>query len=215
MNIADSIARLGDYYQRHGFFATMERGGLAIKRILFSSRMVVFYFDLGMQAAAQVPIPNSLKVERFAAYAELSQQDLREMTSFWSPKLAHRNIRDRFEKGASLWLIRSEGSLAGYGWTLQGQTMEPYYFPLAPEDAHLFDFHVFRRYRGQGINPLFVTCILWNLGLNCRGRAFIEAAEWNQAQLLSLQKTPFRRLGLVRSFTMFGQTLVFWAQKEA
>ncbi len=34
-------------------------------------------------------------------------------------------------KGALLWLIKSEDGLAGYGWTLQGRTIEPHYFPLA------------------------------------------------------------------------------------
>ena len=43
------------------------------------------------------------------------------MTSPWNPKQAHRNIRERFEQAASLWLIKSGDKLAGYGWTLQGQ----------------------------------------------------------------------------------------------
>ena len=73
------------------------------------------------------------------------------MTSFWNPKLAHRNIKERFDKGASLWLIKFEDRLAGYGWTLQGRTIEPHYFPLGQDDVHLFDFHVFPKYRGRGL----------------------------------------------------------------
>jgi hypothetical protein len=47
------------------------------------------------------------------------------------------------------------------------------------------------------------------------GRAFIEAAEWNQPQLSSLTKTPFRRLGRARKSIIFGRTVVHWANDQA
>ena len=214
MGISDSISRLKDYYSRHGLGATIRRAVLAARRALFSSHMVLFYCGLADQISRSPDLPGSMKVEHIGSYVEVSPQDLQQMTSFWNPKQAHRNIKERFVKGATLWLIKSEDNLAGYGWTLQGRTVKPHYFPLGQDDVHLFDFHVFPQYRGRGINPLLVNCILRNLALNCRGRAFIEAAEWNQAQLTSLQKTPFRHLGLARSFTIFGHTFVSCAQKE-
>ena len=132
MAISTSISRLTAYYTRHGFRATIRRAGLAVRRALFSSRMVVFYCDLAKQTMAPAKIPSSLKVERLRSYAELSPQDLQEMTSFWNPKAGPTETsEERFAKGASLWLIKSEDKLAGYGWTLQGRTIAPYYFPLA------------------------------------------------------------------------------------
>jgi ribosomal protein S18 acetylase RimI-like enzyme len=92
--------------------------------------------------------------------------------------------------------------------------MERHYFPLGPDDVHLFDFHVFPQYRGQGTNPLLVTRILQGLATEGASRALIEAAEWNQAQLSSLAKTPFRRLGLARKLTIFDRTIVCWADNE-
>jgi ribosomal protein S18 acetylase RimI-like enzyme len=214
MGISSSISRLTGYYRRHGFWGTIRRFRLSLKRELFSNRMVLFYCDLAEQTKAPAKIPTSLELERLRSYAELSPQDLREMTSFWNPKQAHRNIRKRFKQGASLWLIKSGEKLAGYGWTLQGRTIEPYYFPLGLEDVHLFDFHVFPEYRGQGLNPFLVTHILSNLARIGRGRAFIEAAEWNEAQLSSLRKTPFRPLGRFKSLTMFGHTFVYWVESK-
>jgi ribosomal protein S18 acetylase RimI-like enzyme len=216
MGISNSISRLTNYFQRHGLIATVSRAVLAVKRALFSRRMVVYYCDLAT-TEPEVPLnfPDYLRVERVASYAGLSQPDFQEMTNFWNPRLAQRNIRERFEKGASLWLIKSEEKLAGYGWTLQGATIEPHYFPLAPEDVHLFDFHVFPQYRGRGINPLLVTHILRSLAAGQGGRAFIEAAEWNQAQLSSLEKTAFRRLGMVRTVGFFGQTFSCWSEGSA
>jgi ribosomal protein S18 acetylase RimI-like enzyme len=214
MGISTSISRFADYYRRHGSWETIRRAALALRRALFSSRMVLFYCDLSTQTLHRADLPSFLKVERKTSSAELSPEDLEAMTSFWNPKLAYRNMGERFDKGASLWLIKSEGKLAGYGWTLRGRTIEPHYFPPEEGDVHLFDFHVFPQYRGWGMNPFLVTHILRSLATEGAGRALIEAAEWNQAQLSSLSKTPFRFLGRARKLTIFGRTIVCWTEKE-
>jgi ribosomal protein S18 acetylase RimI-like enzyme len=97
---------------------------------------------------------------------------------------------------------------------MQGNTIEPHYFPLTPDDVHLFDFHVFPQYRGQGMNPLLVKHILRSLTDECVGRAFIEAAEWNEAQLSSLRKTEFRYMGWARKIAIFHRTIVCWSRKK-
>jgi GNAT superfamily N-acetyltransferase len=214
MSISSSVSRVTNYFKRNGFGATVRRFGLAARRTLFSSRMVLFYCDLSALKPPAADLPNFLKVERHTNQADLSPQDLQEITSFWNPEQARRNLKERFDLGASIWLIKSEDHLAGYGWTLQGRTVEPHYFRLGADDVHLFDFHVFPQYRGRGLNPLLVTQILHDLAGECHGRAFIEAAEWNRAQLASLQRTPFRRLGSARKFTLFGPATVYWNADE-
>jgi ribosomal protein S18 acetylase RimI-like enzyme len=210
---SSAITRIADYYARHGFTATIRRVVLQVRRKLFAGRMAVFYCDLN-KSTSPLNTPSSLKLERLRTFPELSPADLQAMTSFWSPKQALRNIRERFDKGATLWLIRSGKRVAGYGWTLQGRTIEPYYFPLGSDDVHLFDFHVYPEFRGRGINPLLVRYILASLATETDGRAFIEAAEWNQAQLASLKKTPFRRMGLVRTATLFGNVFSCWRENQ-
>ena len=195
--------------------ATIRRAELGVKRALFAGRMTVFYCALDDRRLPQVKVPRALRVERIQSLTELSTEHLHTINSIWNPKLADRSVRERFEKGASLWLVISEDRLAGYGWVLQGRTMEPYYFPLAKDDVHLFDFHVFPDYRGRGINPYLIGRILDGLATNRAGRAFIEAAEWNDAQLSSLRKTPFCSLGTVRSFTILGHTFASWLSSDA
>jgi Acetyltransferase (GNAT) family len=213
MSISNAISRFAGYYRRHGLLATIRRARLGVKRILFAGRTVVFYCDLGNGSLSQANARKELRLERLRALADLLPRHLQVMTSIWNPKLASQRIRERFEKGASLWVLEFEGQLAAYGWTLEGSTVEPYYFPLAKVDIHLFDFHVIDRYRGRGLNPYLIGCILGELAMQHEGRAYIETAEWNEAQLLSLHKTPFRRLGLVRSFRLFRQTFVSWVEK--
>lgn len=214
MTVSSSVSRLTVYFERNGFRATVRRLALAARRTLFSSRMVLFYCDLPALSSQNSGLSGTPKVERHKNQADLSSRDLEEITSFWNPELANRNLQERFARGASLWLIRWEDKLAGYGWTLQGRTIEPHYFRLGPDDVHLFDFHVFPQYRGRGMNPMLVNSILCSLAVECRGRAFIEAAEWNQPQLASLRKTPFHRLGWARKLTIFGRTMVCWDENK-
>ena len=215
MSIPTSISRFAEYFKRNGLHATGRRLSLTVRRTLFSNRMVLFYCDLTSQGSSTTGLPSSLKVERKRNETELNPKDLQEISNFWHPKLARRNIEERFALGASLWLIKSDGNLAGYGWTLRGRTVEPHYFCLGLDDVHLFDFHVFPTYRGLGVNPSLVNYILCSLAKESHGRAFIEAAEWNQAQLTSLKKTPFRRLGWARKRSIGGLTIVWWAENDA
>ncbi len=214
MGISNSISRFTDYYKRHGFGATIRRAGLGVRRALFSNRMVVFYCDLGTHPVRPVNIPKFMRVNRLRSRTEVSQEDLQEITSFWNPKQARRNIEERFAKGASLWLIKSEDQVAGYGWTLQGRAIADYYFPMGPKDIQLFDFYVFPKFRGRALHWLLTAYILQMLAAEGGGRAFADTAEWNEAQLSSFKMTPFRRLGLVRSFTILGHTFVSWVENE-
>ena len=215
MSIADSIARASGYYRRHGLASTLRRAGAAAKRSVFAGRMTVFYCDLARLRSDPQPASGPYAVEQIRSLAELGPRRLERMTGFWNAKLAYRNICERFGKGASLWAVMSGDQLAGFGWTLRGSTISPYYFPLGADDVHFFDYQVFPEFRGRGINPTLVSHILNRLSETCRGRAYIEAAEWNHPQLSSLRKTPFHRLGQVRSLTLLGRTFVSWKPQQA
>lgn len=213
MSLSSATARFADFYGRHGLWATAKRLAVAVRRGLFSSRMVLFYCDLSNLLPQE--LPNSIRVDKKSSSTDLSPQDRQAIIDVWSPKLAHRNLAERFAQGALLWIIAADGRLAGYGWSLQGHTIEPHYYTLGENDVHLFDFYVFPQYRGRGLNPLLVGEILLSLAAEYTGRAFIEAAEWNHAQLSSLGKTPFRKLGSARKVTVFDRTIVFWAASDA
>jgi GNAT superfamily N-acetyltransferase len=212
MSIFSLISRVSAYGKRNGLRATVRRFGVATRRALFANRMVVFYCDLAKATVSPTSFPSSLKVERLGNYAELSKPDLQEMISFWNPDLAHRDIRERFEQGASLWVIRSGDRLAGYSWTIRGRTIAQYYFPMAPDDVQLFDFYVFPKFRGRAILWFLVTHILRILREEGVSRVFGDVAEWNQASLSFYKTVPFHRLGMVRTFTILRCTLVHWEQ---
>jgi hypothetical protein len=215
MSISNAISRVASYCKRNGLRATLRRFGVATKRALFSSRMVLFYCDLPTLSVPKSGLPSALRVERHTNQTDLSPHDLEEITSFWNPAQARRNINERFELGASLWLIKFKDELAGYGWTLQGRTVEPHYFPLGADDIQFLDFHVFPKFRGRAMDWCLMTYILHQLAAEGKARAYGEAAEWNKASLSSFGMTPFRRLGWGKKYTMFGRTIVWWDHRHA
>ena len=212
MSISDSISRLTSYYKRHGFKSTLQRAKVFVSRLFSSNRLVMYSYDLSKSEviSSSRAWPENLSVVRVTSREQIENQDWLQIINFWDPKLSERNFNTRFREGASVWLIRSDGKVAGFGWTLTGRTIKPHFFPFGPNDVHLFDFLVFPEFRGKRINPLLVTHILEQLGKERRTRAFIEAAEWNHAQLNSLAKTGFQMLGVARIRTIFGRTLVEW-----
>ena len=193
----------------------MRRIRLAAKRALFARRMVVFYCDLDERKLRPVSFPKNLRVERLTASAELSPERRQAITSFWNAELANRKIHERFEKGSSLWLLDSEDQLAGYGWTLRGQVIGPYYFPLGRDDVQLFDFYVFPRFRGRALHWLLTGHILYTLATEGASRAFADTHEWNEAQLASFKMTPFLPLGFVKTYNILGREFTCWTAPKS
>jgi ribosomal protein S18 acetylase RimI-like enzyme len=213
----EPISRLASYSRRHGLRATVRRTGLFVRRLFSSKRMVLFYCDLpgDKPSCAARNSSDQLKVERKQSRQEMSPADWEQVMGFWNPDLCERSFTERFREGASIWLIRYEQKLAGYGWTITGRTIAPHYHPLGANDVHMFDFLVFPEYRGKNINPSLVDHILNQLAAEGRTRAYIEVREWNHPQLSSLKKTRFRLLGVARKRSVFGRTFVEWTGAPA
>jgi ribosomal protein S18 acetylase RimI-like enzyme len=212
MAISTAISRFSDYSRRHGLRATVGRISVALSRSILSGRSVLFYCDLATQVSPPRNPPTFLRVVRRKNLDELEHDDLEAMMKVWNPQLIRQTMKKRFDLGASLWLIKSHGELAGYGWTLQGRTVEPHYFPLGNKDVQFLDFHVFPGYRGRAIDWFLMTQILHRLAMEGLGRAFGEAAEWNKASIASFSMTPFQRLGMARKWRILGHTFVRWAK---
>lgn len=180
--------------------------------------MVVFYWDLTKELcpSSSMTFPDHLKVERKDSLEDIDPVDWKQIINFWIPEFCERQFSERLRNGASIWLIRSEGKLAGYGWTVIGRTLEPFYYPLAADDVYLYDFLVFPEYRGRQINSWLITHILRRMAANSILRAHFEVAEWNRASLSSTSKTGFARyqLGLARKISIFGRTLVEWSSER-
>lgn len=209
MSLSSAMSRVTGYYKRHGLAATMRRAALAARRTVFSNRSILFYCDLS-RLPAPPDFPKFLTMERKRAIAEISPENFQQIIEVWQPKLARQLMEDRFARGASLWLIKSEDRLAGYGWTLHGGMITPYYFPLGKYDVQFFDFHIFRRFRGRAIDWFLMTHVLHMAAADGATRAYAEAGEWNQASLSSIRSTAFQEFGSARKLSFLRRTIVLW-----
>jgi ribosomal protein S18 acetylase RimI-like enzyme len=214
VNIANLFSRLTTYCRRHGLRSAVGRAALAVNRAMFSNHMELFYFDLVGEIPGPAELPSCVKLERKKDETEIRESDLQEFLSLWNPKIVRQEMMVRFRLGGALWLLKINGKVAGYGWTLLGRTIKPHFFHLGQDDVHLFDYYVAPSFRGQGLNPLLVNTILRKLAAEGARRAFIEVAEWNHAQLSSLRKTPFSRLGRASKLTIGNRTIVCWDQSR-
>lgn len=207
-----AISRFAAYYRRNGLLATLSRARVVTSRTLFSNRMVLLCCDLQSQVPSSGDWPGTLKLERKRSEAEINPQDLQDIASSWVPKLVLRNMRERFALGSSLWVIKSDGRVAGYCWTIQGRTVLPYYVPLGKDDVHFFDLYVFPQYRGRAMNWFLIMGMLQALKAEGCARAYAEIREWNRTSQASFTMTPFTRLGWARKATVLGRTLVWWTK---
>jgi len=210
--MSDSIRHFLDYLSRHGVRATAGRVALSWQRFRAGNRFAIYSCSLHETQSVQDSSLKGGRVERRDAQAEIPQEDLSLLISSWDPTIVRKRMAGRFVRGASLWEFKIGDKLAGYGWTLAGGTMEPYFFPLEADDVHLFDFFVFPEFRGKRVNPSLITHILARLSEEKRKRAFIETAEWNTPQLSSLRRTAFHPIGKAWKYDLFGKAFVIWSQ---
>lgn len=141
---------------------------------------------------------------------DLSQSDFARLINVWNRDTRARQINERFESGARLWLAKIDGQLTGYGWTIQGRTIKTHFFPLQKGDIHLFDFYVFPQWRGRGVNVALVKEVLRRSSEEQVHCAHIECAAWNSSQLRSLDKTAFRKYAESTKITIVARPVVIW-----
>lgn len=206
------ISRFLMYFRRNGIRATLQR----VRRAIFGIRLILFYCDLAEMSRNQSEaLPGGLVIEVKSSEAELAPADRSTLLNGLGPQRAKRKMAEGFRKGAALWLVKNGAALLGYGWTVQGPTLEPHFFPLTPDDVYFFDFQIFPPYRGNGLNPLLLCHILCTLAAQGKRRAFMDVAEFNRPQLSSLRRTPFRRMGAARKITLAGRAIVCWTEQSA
>jgi len=158
---------------------------------------------------------HSILVERKGKFDEIAREDMDVLLSYWNRELKLKQMKDRFDRGAQLWLLKKGGKLAGFRWVLRGRTMEPYFFPLTRDDAHVFDAEVFPQFRGKGIDSRLNNYLISKLKEEGVRRVLSEIYSWNTAGLSSIAKTDFNRIAVGRRIRILNRTIVIWSRVSA
>jgi ribosomal protein S18 acetylase RimI-like enzyme len=210
MTVKELKPRLARYYRLHGLLATWKKALLSARRMFVYRKMVIFHCNLSHLGDESPSLSQGLTVVRRKSQADLSQEETDSILNYWVKDLKQAQIKERFERGATLWMVKSESLTIGFGWSIIGTHMGPHFFPVAENDAYLFDYEIFPDFRNRGINALLVNHVLTSLGREGAQRAYIDAHSWNEAEIRSLGRTHFKKLGEAAEFRIFGRTVVIW-----
>ena len=213
MTIRTTWTRAKRFYSRHTFPAFLRAVARKSVHTLFPKADVVYCADLSSIDWAGYGQIEAYEVVARGRLDEIKLEEKNDLFENIDESLLLPQLKERFGKGAVLWLIKRGNRTAGKVWTLTGATVEPYYYFLMPKDVHLYNNIVFEAHRGQGINTALLVEVLRHLATQGCQRAFIETNLRNIRERRSLAKTPFVALGLARKKSRRGHNITRWVSR--
>lgn len=198
-----------NYYKKYGLLQSIYKLWIITKRRLFQNASIIYYSSLiDLKPSSQNYL--NLKIEIKKRREDLTEDSYKKLYKYHDERILKHQIKNRFDKGAVLWLAKLNYEIVGFIWTIRRHTLKPFFFPLLDSDAYLFDNEIFKDYRGKGINPVFVNKVLMELRNEGYIRAFIDTRLWNKSEIHSLEKTCFTKLAIVSQVQLLGKNIVNW-----
>jgi len=208
------LTRFINYYNKQGALVTFYRILEHPYRILFKNQAILHYVEMNEVDDSVLNLPNNVVIESRRSYSETLQPDMQKMSNYWHESKTISTTKERFKGGAILWIVKVNGDIAAFVWSIRGKVIHPWFFPLTPHDAYIFDAETFEEYRGHGLYPLLMNYILGKLKLDGVSRVVAEPYEWNTTSIRALEKTHFRKFGKARKFHLFRRNITIWSNTE-
>lgn len=186
-----------------------------ICRKLFKSKTILFYTDLYEIKNLTLRLPQDIVIENKIKYDEAFQSDMKKIINFWEDRKLIDETRERFEKGAILWIVKLKDEIAGLVWSIRGKMVSPYYLPLVPNDAILFDALTLDEYRGCGLYGLLMEKVMEELKLAGVVRVYGMVEEWNIPSIHGIEKTCFQKFIITRKFHILGRNITIWSYADS
>ncbi len=205
------VKRLMNYYHKRGIWKTLLRFLEEPYQIIFKSNVALIYAELNEVNDSVLTLPPGIIIECKKTYSEANQPNMQKVIDYWINDDMMDKVKERFSKGAVLWILKLNGDIAGFTWSISGKTISPWYLPLTPHDVYIFDVLTFEQYRGQGLHPLLWNFLLRKLKMEGTSRAVAEIFTWNKSSLRVLEKSNYRKFSEVRRFRVFGRNITIWS----
>lgn len=180
---------------------------------LLPQKQIIWCTDLTQMDAEGFSLPDNLKIQRFYSIDQVDKEDLKTLIECGTELMgsaASSLIRERFDKGAVLWLYKENGILAGYRWTIANNHVTPTYLPHTETDVHSIGEEIFPAFRGRNLFLLVRTScriIMKNEGFK---RFYSETYLWNKRAVKAILKAGGRQFGIATMFSIFGKNVVIW-----
>lgn len=199
--------------RKYGFLGFCEQIIMRTIAALAQNAEVLFSVDAADIDPHAVVLDGMISVESFTDIDKIRSQDLEKLAlHMGSNGLLRRELRRFFSRRGVFWLARYSGEPAGFHWSIRAGMEGFYFFPMYERDAVLVSSQVFPEFRGRGVNPQMIQHILVELKKEGVTRMYISCKVDNKANLRSIPKTSFRRIGTVREFRFFGRRLLYWSR---
>ena len=214
MSVYYNLIQAIRYCKEKGLVKAAQRSCVKARQNTLQNETVMFYADLAKLKCENVKLPDTHTVEIKMKVDEISDDDMRTLFSFRDKEIVIDQLKERFTKGAVLWLPKFEHELIGFLWTIRGATLKPHYFPMTESDAVLIDVLTFPHFRGRRLmTPVvnYAICELKKYGVT---RLFAHIKKWNISSLRGITRTGFHQLGLVRRITIAGWNIIIWSKSS-
>ena len=202
------------YYKKHGLLKLFRLACARIWRKLFQNRWVMFYFDCTESLANDFNFPENLIVERYYKMEDIPKKDMERLIMIKGKEIVFPFFKKYFRLGAILWLAKLNGEVVGLNWSVIGGFEGFHCFPMTSKDAVILASEVFPNYRGRGINPAMNKRIVFELKKEGITRVFINCEVWNKANLRSIPKVGFKKLGILHTLRIPGGYITFWYKRS-
>jgi GNAT superfamily N-acetyltransferase len=212
MRMLSYLARFMNYYQKRGFLRTISRIYEQPNRIIFKGQMLLFYAEMNEVNDSALTLPPNIIIVCKSTYNEAVQPDMQMIINYWKKENLMDNARERFGKGAILWIVKLNKDIAGFVWSIRGKMVSPWYLPLTFHDAVLFDCVIFEEYRGRGLYPRLMNYLFGKLKLDGVSRVFGFSYAWNKSSIRGLEKTHYHKFSEARKFRVLGRNVTIWSQ---
>jgi GNAT superfamily N-acetyltransferase len=214
MSTRITYERAKNYIRRHSIISSINRIWRETKNRALFYRHVLYARDLLYGDFEGHPLPEGYRVENYEKISNIPVRLIKRITEHYSERILTEDIKNRYGNGACLWCLRNDTEDFGYTWSLVGRAMNPYYFPLLERDTYFFDVFIFPKCRGRGLNSVLMNYLLKYYKSRGCCRAFIETLEWNTAEMRSLAKNGFIKIGLASKRFHRGKCKVTWWYEE-
>jgi hypothetical protein len=205
--------RIKGMIQSDGFIPTMKWMFVTFYRRAIPHKQVLFYTDLTILDTDESSLPDNLKVEQYHSLDQIDKGDLKTLINCGTALMGSAGlsyIRERFARGAVLWLLKVDRQVAGYRWIMENDHVTSTFFPHMKTDLHSLATELFLDFRGQNLFGIFrkeVHRIKRNEGFKT---CYSESKLYNKRAVKAHLKIGDIKFGIATRFRMFGKNVVIW-----
>jgi RimJ/RimL family protein N-acetyltransferase len=209
------ISKIIFWYEKHGLLNMFFVAGERIWRKIFRNRYVLFCLDFAdLKESDMCFLNKNVILVQYEDPNDIPQKDIDQMISNMGKVIIEDMLQRFHTKGATLWIAKINGRVAGVQWSKIGGFDGFDAIPLTSKDVVPIAVFVYPDFRGQNIGPTMIQKMICELNKKGVNRVYINVNIWNTTQLHSVLKAGFKKIGVYREFKVLGRHITIWPQKD-